>query len=254
MTESDAELQALLDASQSLQAFYERDRFRLKPVGAEASIIPPDEVMSLSNWLKTPSSTSSFLWLRADEANLSQDRENPLSMIAAKLIDAVRRASLVGGGKLYLVSYFCRTRRGEILREGNPNKQAQKAVSLTYAVLTQLLDIIRQMSALDAEMRFGNALGLEPENILALDGSMRTWEQAMELLKGVVLLVPPGTLCVIDALHCLDHRETESYLRQLVCILRSSTMKVLFTTSGRCAALAKEMTRGEIKSVDHELF
>ncbi|KAH6695532.1 hypothetical protein F5X68DRAFT_198546 [Plectosphaerella plurivora] len=177
-----------------------------------------------------------------------------MTMIAAKVMDVVAEVSLPGGGKLYYASYFCRLQRKEQLREGNATKEAQAAVSLLYAIIAQLFEIMRQISALDADVRFEDALGLTPENILGLDGSMHTWERGMEVLDAVVKVMPAGTLCLIDALHWLDNRGTEAQLRNLIAVLRSSKMKVLFTTSGRCAALAKEMTRGEIKSVDCDRF
>lgn len=248
-------LQELFDSSQALQAYYERDRFRLKFAGAEASLIPPDIVLGLSDWLKASSSTSSLLWLCADQATFSQDQENPMSMIAAKLIDIVAGVNLPSGGKLYFASYFCRLQRKEPLREGNPSKEAQAAVALLYAIIAQLFDIMRQISASDPGVRFEDALCLTPEDILELDGSLRTWDRGMEVLDALAKLMPSGTLCVIDALHWLDSRGTEAQLRRLIGVLRSSSMlKVLFTTSGRCAALAKEMTRGEIRSVACDLF
>lgn len=249
----DVNLQPLLDSGACLQAFYDKDRFRLKPAGAEASIIPQSILSSISKWLET-TSDSSFLWLRAHETISSHDQANPMSMIAAKLLNTVAKVRLSSGETLYFVSYFCRIRRQESLREGNPTKQAQETVALAYAILAQLLEIIRRVSASSPGLKLGDGLGISPEDILVLDGSMNTWEQAMELLEKATKAIPAGTLCVIDALHSLSLRETEKQLQQLAVILRSSQMKVLFTTSGRCTALTKEVARGEIKTVEHDLF
>lgn len=203
-------------------------------------------VQRLIGWLQDDAGGTSLLWIQGP-TTLSEDQENPTSMLAAKFIQMSAEIKSRNGKPIPSISYFSNISRKKP-RDGNSSREAQGAVALIYALLQQLLTDMDLPQMTDARVNY--AIDQIRNKISELDGTTRTWNQALSALTTAVELSAPGMLCVIDGMHWLDSRDTEKLLCELVQCLRKSGFKVLFTTSARCAALSKEISREEHVQVD----
>lgn len=67
---------------------------------------------------------------------------------------------------------------------------------------------------MDAEMlTFSSLLQQQISN---LDGTIRTWSEALSAFTEEAGRVPVGMLCIVDGLHWLDDWDTEKLLRGLL--------------------------------------
>ncbi|KAF5008483.1 hypothetical protein FDECE_5242 [Fusarium decemcellulare] len=235
-------------AYQTLDMSFDKQRVKLAAEGFHASETSPRMLQSLVDWLEDETEPSTFIWLQGP-TTWAEDHENPTSMLAAKFTEMAGEIKLSSGNPMPLISYFCSTSRRSP-REGNPTREAEGVVALIYALLRQLLDVIYNSSSREPEVQASlSQLEYQTSN---LDGSMRTWNEALSALSGAVGIVPMGMLTVIDGLHWLDGRETEESLRGLVKCLRRGNLRVMFTTSGRSGVLLEELTPEERVEVEEE--
>lgn len=168
------------------------------------------------------------MWLEGPAIEVD-DTENPLTSLAAKFID------LVVMNKLPVISYFCEIPQTV---DSNVTREAKGTVSLLYALLRQVVELLLP--------RLETALDLSEERFLGLDGTLDTWPEALGVFRDLVMSLAPGTVyCVVDGLHWLDDKTTDLALAQLVECLRGGTLKVLFTTSGRSGCLLECLEPGE---------
>ncbi|KAF4954069.1 hypothetical protein FSARC_12236 [Fusarium sarcochroum] len=233
-------------AIQTLEKFFDTNRVKLSPEGFRLDLVTPQMAQRLVEWLQDEVEGTSLLWLQGP-TNLSEDQENPMSMLAAKFIEMSAEIKMRDGKPMPLISYFCNISRKKP-RDGNRSREAQGAVALLYTLLQQLLIAINQSQLTNSVGQ--DILGQVQREISDLDGTTQTWDQALSALTTAVQLVVPGILCVIDGMHWLDARDTEKVLDELVQCLRKTGFKVLFTTSARCGALSKEIVREEHVEVD----
>ncbi|KAK3987611.1 hypothetical protein QBC44DRAFT_400058 [Cladorrhinum sp. PSN332] len=148
-----------------------------------------------------------------------------------------------------VISYFCR------LSPGTPpatrTRESLELISLIYALIRQVTDL------LPAEISI--SIDLSEARFASLDGTLRTWDQAISLLSDLIGCIQlPQLLFVIDGLGLLEdefgHRVTLRKVEELVKLLvgfakhgfgDNKIFKALFTTSGLSAALCKQV------GVDH---
>jgi hypothetical protein len=90
---------------------------------------------------------------------------------------------------------------------------------------------------------------LSAEKFDALDGTLRTWPQALKILSDVLALAPRLLLIIMDGIERLDFAACgEHYLEDLLRLLQNVSrdskrdsenraVKLLFTTAENCAAL-----------------
>ncbi|KAK8061851.1 hypothetical protein PG994_008217 [Apiospora phragmitis] len=93
--------------------------------------------------------------------------------------------------------------------------------------------------------QFEASLNLSEVRLSLVNGSMDSMPEALRLLGDVLKILDMQLLCVVDGLHWLDDRTTNSVLADLVDTLRNGKTKMLFTTTGRSACLQCESSRTE---------
>ncbi|KAJ3546080.1 hypothetical protein NM208_g2190 [Fusarium decemcellulare] len=247
--ESSIHSENMLEKSyQTLDMSFDKQRVKLTAEGFHASEASPRMLQSLVDWLEDETEPSTFIWLQGP-TSWAEDHENPTSMLAAKFIEMAGEIKLSSGNSMPLISYFCSTSRRSP-REGNPTREAEGVIALIYALLRQLLAELYSSSSREPEMQASlSQLEYQTSN---LDGTMRTWNEALSALSGAVSIVPMGMLTVIDGLHWLDGREAEESLRGLVKCLRRGNLRVMFTTSGRSGVLLEELTPEERVEVEED--
>ncbi|KAH6977601.1 hypothetical protein BKA56DRAFT_588497 [Ilyonectria sp. MPI-CAGE-AT-0026] len=233
---------------QTLDMSFNKERVKLTAEGFHASSISPQMLQRLIEWLQDETEPSTFIWLKG-LTTLAEDHDNAMSMLAAKFIEMSGEIKLRSGKPMPLISYFCSISR-QSPREGNPTREAEGAVALVYALLRQLFTEIYCSNSRDSEMQA--FLSKLEYRISSLDGTIRTWDEALSALSGAAELVPVGMLSVIDGIHWLDGRDTEKLLCGLLQCLRKSKLKVMFTTSAMSGVLLEELTPEERVEVDED--
>lgn len=200
-------------------------------------MVPPESFREISDWARTPA--PNLLWLEGPPVE-GDDVENTVTMMAATVIALAEKT------KLPVISYFCELRRGEKLRDGNDTMEAQAMLSLIYALIRQLIELLPPL--------LDTSIDLSERRFKALDGSLGTWSQATSILADLGGLMPGPVLCIIDGLHWLTDRGTDNYLSDLLKILRGDKWKVLLFTTGRSVVLQDELSRSEISTIDIHSF
>ncbi|KAF4921574.1 hypothetical protein CGCVW01_v005933 [Colletotrichum viniferum] len=229
--------EAIAISSGHLEDFFHRDRVRLPCDAFDSIMIPPESFREISDWARTPA--PNLLWLEGPPLE-GDDFENPVTMMAATVLALAERT------KLPAISYFCELRRGERLRDGNDTMEAQAMLSLVYALIRQLIELLPPL--------LDTSTDLSERRFKALDGSLGTWSQATSILADLGCLMPGPVLCIIDGLHWLTDRGTDDYLSDLLKILRGDKWKVLLFTTGRSVVLQDELSRSEISTIDIHSF
>lgn len=172
---------------------------------------------------------SSLLWLAGPVVE-GLDSSNPLTLLASKVID------MTDEHHLSVISYFCHIRRAD----GIASRATRSLVALLYALIRQLIELLPP--------RFDSEKDLSKERFSRLDGTLDSWEEALDVFKDVLELIPGSAVfCIIDGLHMLDFRSIQQPLALLLGQLRSSgpKLRVLFTTSGRSYCLGREIKSHE---------
>ncbi|KAJ5604865.1 hypothetical protein N7510_010019 [Penicillium lagena] len=106
-------------------------------------------------------------------------------------------------------------------------------------------------------------LDLGAERFRQLDGKLGSWKAALSLIDTLVHFAPPLLVCVIDGLDLIIDTSTDAPIRELVRVLVTHThqailtmpdgtrspgalLKVLFTVTGRPAALVETMSENHL--------
>ncbi|KAH7045279.1 hypothetical protein B0J12DRAFT_787205 [Macrophomina phaseolina] len=187
--------------------------------------------------------------------------ETEAALIASRYAAASRAAGVS------VVSFFCSLERADP-PEGR-TRETMALVALGYAVIRQLVELLPESEEENEEMddddrpgnaRFGYA-EFGPARFAALDGTLRTWDAALELLRDLFSANDePLLYMVIDGVHLLDdvsHGSTREALGKFVALLRRVVeekagrylVKILFTTAGQSTALNEVLDGRDVITV-----
>lgn len=97
---------------------------------------------------------------------------------------------------------------------------------------------------------FETSLNLSEVRLSLVNGTLESLPETLRLLGDVLKILDMQLLCVVDGLHWLDDRSTNTVLSELVETLRKSSTKVLFTTTGRSACLQRGVSRMEKLTIE----
>ncbi|KAK2601175.1 hypothetical protein N8I77_010643 [Diaporthe amygdali] len=218
--------------SRHLEDFFSRDRVRLRANDSASMPFEPEIIARITDWSKCEAVP--MLWIDGPAMDCEEEH-NPLTMLATQLIE------LTAASRLHVISYFCEISRTvkEVERE------TQATVALIYSLIRQLIELLPP--------EFEAPVDLSEARFRHLDGTLKSCDEAMRMFQGVLDLVPAASVfCFIDGLHLMDDERVEEslqlFLRQLRC--GYGKLRVLFTTSGRSACLAKELKVEETLMID----
>ena len=172
---------------------------------------------------------------------------NPLLLSALGYISLARDAAVP------VISYFC-----ELSDDDPPPNRTRQSVELSallYAMMRQIINLLP-----------GDLSGLMPASpcsaLSALDGTLRTWNEALALFEVLLSCVRlPVLIFVLDGLNELEDdlehstdEELESLVRCLCRLAAPSTaaqermVKIMFTTSGLSEPLCRILDGREVVS------
>lgn len=201
--------------------------------------------------IDTSASSRLVDWISAKNSNLlsiAGHQQNglelaPMTVLSSHCIHFAIKSELP------VISYFCELSREEVLR-GDNTREAQELIGLIYALIRQLIEYLPP--AFESEHDFST------QKLSLLDGTLKSWNVAIGLLRELLQLAPKTLFCIIDGFQVLDDRSTEKYLVGLVEMLRGQsqsgpgTSKVLFTTTGRSRALLGVLSHSELILADRD--
>lgn len=169
----------------------------------------------------------------------------PMKVLASMCVDFATNA------KLPAISYFCSLPQPEVLRGGN-TREVQELISLTYALIRQLIELL--------PVQFSSERDFTQERLSLLEGTSKSWSDAIGLLQDLVDTVSKPLFCIVDGFQILDDWSTESWIGDLVKVLRVSeskgenngNFKVLITTTGKSKTLIKLLDVRELVLADRD--
>lgn len=171
-------------------------------------------------------------------------------------LSAYSYASLARHAKVPVVSYFC-----QLSHDEPPPQRTRESIELSALICALIRQLVR---LLPTESNTSSAL-LQRSGLLAMDGTLRTWDEALSALQQLVIAVRlPLLLLVIDGIDLLEDEVESSTTRQLQsfvsCLQRLTSdtsaadgngiVKVLLTTSGLSATLSESLNEDDVLYCD----
>ena len=115
-------------------------------------------------------------------------------------------------------------------------KEESALISLLYSLTVQLIVVL--------EPPFDVAVNLMKGRLFSLDGTMRTWCEALEIFEDLVCASKPYTICVVDGIEWTYYQHWSvqfSELWRTFCTIterqKYQWFKVLFTVAGHSEIL-----------------
>ena len=206
-------------------------------------MVAPSFVSGLSAFTESMSSQILYTFGR-----YQPEQANLLRLSAAQYISLARQHGIP------VISYFC-----GLSAEAPPPGRTRESVelsSLLYSLIRQAVDLF------PAEFT-ATSLDLTEERFATLDGTLRTWRQAINLFTDLVnCLQLPLLLFVLDGLNLLEddfERSTSAkvgeLVRELVGLVDGpggggrkglGIVKALFTSAGSSTELCRELDSGRV--------
>ena len=185
------------------------------------------------NWT-TEGACSKILWIDGPPI-IADDQDNPVTLLAATVVSFAAQSGVP------IISYFGELRREESSKQGH-TAETQGLLAIMNGLVRQMVELL--LPAFDTD------IDISTKRISRIDGTMRSWDELLDLFRDLLHLMPDKVFCVIDGLHWLDDRSTEDNMRQMIEVLRMSRFRVLFTTSGRSATLRQTILDSETITAD----
>jgi len=169
----------------------------------------------------------------------------PMSALASMCVDFAVAANLP------VISYFVSLPPNEQLR-GGTSREVQALLSLTYALIRQFIEQLPS--------QFSSSSDFSQGRLLLLDGTLKSWTAAVELLKDLIQVVPKPLFCILDGFQLLDDWSTDTLVGDLINVLggqgpdevEDKMLKVLITSTGRSRALMRLLEPDNILLADRD--
>ena len=194
---------------------------------------------SLQFWFSSP--LPAALWLSMPySVEASIDSANT----AAGIIKAI--SSAPDPAEPQMLFHFCRIPAYDTPVK-DINRHEAGAISLLYSLIVQLIHGLPPAIT--------SSKDLSETRFQKLEGSMRSWADAISLFEDLVSLSMPYTFCVIDAFGLLDYADGMQPCRELILALRrvmalcdsqQRVFKILFTTAGKTTTLSSLLQKSEV--------
>ncbi|KAI0506688.1 hypothetical protein F5B22DRAFT_650506 [Xylaria bambusicola] len=227
----------LLHYSQLLKPFIDDGRRLISIDGrlTARSVLPREVVGEMERWMA--SVKSKLLWVEGISSHAS---EPVLSTAALNICSIAENAGIP------CMSYFCTTihdRNKTVQRDPSATHTEATCVSLFYSIIVQLCETLPE--DFTGTEKFNNQFQL-------LDGTLKSLEIAISLIKHLFTCLPPLTVWVLDKFPFAGTKSTVPYIKKLIDVLRDEkggrVTKVLFTTEGNTPWLS-----GSLQAREHFL-
>lgn len=243
MRKSSEELQTretVLNASEKLDDWFLEGQATLDIDLISTCLLEDSIARQLQQWLVQP--TSRILCL---ETPVKQEDIEMSTFIAAQFISVATEMDMP------LLSFFCSLPRGPLPPGRIPE---------TVALCELTASLMRQMIAILPEPLPAGCPDLRLQRFEGLDGTLRSWDQILEVFTDLLTLMPPTLLIVIDGIQWLDSAHTCSKIGELVAAIKNGARgsilegervaKALFTTAGHSRGVVPLLHHGEYTIYD----
>ncbi|KAI0437533.1 hypothetical protein F4803DRAFT_538430 [Xylaria telfairii] len=172
------------------------------------------------------------------------ETSDPLQMSAAVYISLARKAEIP------VISYFCRLSHDE-----PPSGRTRETIELSALICSMIRQLV---NILPGQLAPGAPI-FSLQQLSGIDGTLRTWEEALSVLQDLVVCVRlPLLLFVLDSLSLLEwdfDGVIGSKLKTLVSCLKNMVetskkegriVKVLLTTAGLSGVLCQELNEEDV--------
>lgn len=237
---------SILLHSRNLEEFFNRN----SPFDAGGRIRLPTVVLDrLSEW--TTSDLPRILSIAAFTDDLNYLGHSTSTLIAAQYLSSASAA------RVPTISHFCDLPREEEIRSKH-TPEAQALIALAYSLIRQVIESL--------DFQFTSEIDFEAARFTALDGTLGTWCQAMELLDDLLHCMSTVVFVVVDGLQWLDDASTDRNLALLIDVLRGqmpgskweltnkkraqNRIKILLTTTGASMVLNEALSCEELVIMD----
>lgn len=169
----------------------------------------------------------------------------PVSLISAYCTSLARQQ------KLPVISHFCC-----LPREPPPagsTRARRGLIALTYSLIRQLTELVPPV------LDYDSTCDLSADRFRKLDGTFKSWKEALSVLDTLLLFAPPILFCVIDGLDVLEDPSTDGCIQLLVQVLvghpkfltsvpvnRNTLFKILFTVARRPTSLLESLSESQV--------
>jgi hypothetical protein len=146
-----------------------------------------------------------------------------------------------------VISWFCEL-PADSSKIVQPTGEERSLIALTYALIRQLIELLPSAPS--------EPINVDIDDIVMLEGTLKTMDVALVLLKDLVEQVDSMLFTVLDGLQWLDDQHTSPYLGDLILTLLSASainqqrseqmfplVRVLLTTTGRSYTLLDILER-----------
>ena len=189
-------------------------------------------VESLQDWSHGPKSES--LWIRGAYEDIYP---SSTSAIAAKVINTALEL------KIPLLCFFCNIPEEDEETMDNeediPSREEATVIDLLYSLIRQAIELLpRQISTKS---------NLTKSRFAHLDGTLETFDEALDILADLLFLILDTFLIIIDGIEQLDDTSVDDTVTEILEQLQETTLrdsskpkkavKILYTTAGPCSAL-----------------
>ncbi len=158
-------------SSAHLEDFFDRDRVRLPCDPTGPAMIRREVLERIIQWTSSAENDSPLLWL--DGPPIEADGfDNPLSMLAAKFIE------LASASRVPVLSYFCGLQPHE---PAGLTREEHGLLALVSALIRQMVELL--LPAFDTDT------DLSSSRFRKLDGTVSSWQESVELLRCLAILV-----------------------------------------------------------------
>lgn len=200
--------------------------------------ISPVTVHRLQSWLKEKESAT--LWLSMPNGSESSSDS---SNTAATIVKAISNTPSLT--QLQLIFHFCELPAYE-LKLKDVGRHEAGVISLLYSLIVQLIHM------LPPEVTCSK--NLQEARFQKLDGTMRSWSDAVSLFEDLLALSLPYTFCIISGFEVLDYDDGVKSCREFALKMRQAVtscglhraLKVLFVTAGAVQSLSSLMQQSEV--------
>lgn len=204
----------------------------LETLSADISFIDSSMLESIQDW--SQADTSQSLWVQGP---FEDTYPSSTSEITGKVI------SIALTLKCPVLCFFCDISNYDEGEDDDDTSPAALAViDLVYSLIRQTIDLF------PAQVTTRYDLG--KSRFAKLNGSLDSFDKALDILGQLLLLAPSMMLIFIDGIEQLDDMEVESQVNTILGLLQASMIqtlsrkkrdrrvfKILYTTAGTCDAL-----------------
>lgn len=236
----------LQEWSAVLEDFTTNTLYFLNLIKLSTAVVDHNTVEVVRDWSQSP--TSQAFWVRG---HFEEAHPSNASAIAAKVINTVRKMAIPFLAFFFHIDDGTGEDLGTVVASPCESQEASMAVDCVYSLIRQLINQLPRTVELP-----GKKWKAQFED---LDGSLETFDTALNILEQLLQHAPETLLIIIDGVEQVDDSEAQQAVSEVLLLLQEMTMdtkdervvKTLYTTAGPSDVL-EALDEGILQCVEAE--